>query len=96
MTSIATTSRAALAAAIAIASVIIPATQAGAVSLRVTMACANDYFAYCSKHDPDGAAVRTCFHANGPKLSKGCVDALVAAGEVSKAEVERRAAAAGK
>jgi hypothetical protein len=96
MTRIATTTRAALAASLAIASIILPATQAGAVSLRVTMACANDYFAYCSKHDPDGPAVRTCFRSNGPKLSKGCVDALVAAGEVSKAEVERRAASAGK
>jgi hypothetical protein len=31
--------------------------------------------------------------ANGIKLSKGCVNALIAAGEVSKAEVDRRAAA---
>jgi hypothetical protein len=96
MTRIATTTRAALAAAIAIASVIVPTTQAGAVSLRVTMACANDYFAHCSKFNPDGPEVRACFRANGLKLSKGCVDALVAAGEVSKAEVERRAASAGK
>jgi hypothetical protein len=30
--------------------------------------------------------------ANGHKLSKRCVNALVSAGEVSKAEVERRSA----
>jgi hypothetical protein len=29
--------------------------------------------------------------ANGLKLSKGCVNALIAAGEVSKDEVARRA-----
>lgn len=85
-----------LSAAIAIAAVVVPVTQASAVSLRVTMACSSDYFAYCSQHNPDGPQVRACFRANGLKLSKGCVDALVAAGEVSKTEVERRAAAAGK
>jgi hypothetical protein len=31
--------------------------------------------------------------ANGLKLSQSCVNALIAAGEVSKAEVARRAAA---
>ena len=37
-----------------------------------------------------GAAVRKCMRAHGPKLSRGCVNALVAAGEVSKKEVGRR------
>lgn len=67
-------------------------TEAGAASMRVTMACANDYFAYCSKYDPDSPQVRACFRTNGLKLSKRCVDALVAAGEVSRTEVTRRAA----
>jgi hypothetical protein len=53
--------------------------------MRVQMACANDYMAYCSQHDPDGPGVRQCMRANGLKLSKGCVSALIAAGEVSKA-----------
>jgi hypothetical protein len=72
------------------------ATQAGAVSASVQSACASDYFAYCSRHDPDGPGVRKCMRANGLKLSKSCVDALIAAGEVSKSEVDRRAAAAGR
>ena len=57
----------------------------------VEVACAADYFAYCSKHDPDSPAVRSCMRRNGTKLSQRCVNALVAAGEVSKSEVERRA-----
>ena len=65
--------------------------QAGAVSLSVQYACMGDYFRYCSSHDPDGAGVRACMSRNGAKLSKRCVNALVAAGEVSKAEVNRRA-----
>ena len=37
--------------------------------------------------------VRRCMRANGLKLSLGCANALIAAGEVSKAQVARRAAA---
>ncbi|HEY5830633.1 MAG: hypothetical protein ACAH24_07775 [Hyphomicrobiaceae bacterium] len=69
------------------------ATQAGAASARVQAACAGDYLAYCSQHPTEGPGVRACMRANGIKLSKVCVNALIAAGEVSKAEVDRRAAA---
>ena len=68
--------------------------QAGAVSLSVQYACMGDYFRYCSSHDPDGAGVRACMSRNGDKLSKGCVKALVGAGEISQAEVDRRASGA--
>ncbi len=81
-----------LAAAISLGSIAAHSSQASAVSLSVQLACATDYYAYCSKHDPDGPGVRTCMRANGMKLSMRCVNALVAAGEISKAEVERRSA----
>ncbi len=68
------------------------ATQSGAVSARVEAACASDYLAYCSQHPTEGPGVRACMRANGFKLSSGCINALIAAGEVSKAEVDRRAA----
>jgi hypothetical protein len=82
-----------LAAAIALGTISVHASQASATSLAVQLACATDYYAYCSKHDADGPGVRACMRANGPKLSNRCVNALVAAGEVSKAEVERKTAA---
>ena len=63
------------------------ATQAVAISASVKSACKSDYRAYCGQHDPEGAEVRTCMRANSSKLSQRCVDALVTAGEVSKAEV---------
>lgn len=66
--------------------------QAGAVSLAVKMACASDYYAHCSAHPIGSSAVRQCMRNVGPALSKGCIDALVASGEVSKSEVQRRAA----
>ena len=81
-----------LAAAIAMGSLAVHSSQASAVSLSVQLACAADYYNFCSKHDPDGPGVRGCMRANGPKLSTRCVNALVGAGEVSKSEVERRTA----
>jgi hypothetical protein len=67
--------------------------EAFAVSLRVQMACASDYYAHCSAYSPTSSQVRTCMRAVGSGLSKRCVDALVEAGEVSAAEVARRRAA---
>ncbi len=82
-----------LAAAIALTTSAFSANQASATSLAVQLACATDYYAYCSKHDTEGPGVRACMRANGERLSKRCVNALVSAGEVSKAEVERRSSA---
>lgn len=67
-------------------------TQASAVSRAVKMACIGDYLSYCSAHSPGSPGVRKCFRANGSKLSKRCVGALVKAGMVSQSEVSRRAA----
>ena len=66
-----------------------------AASARVRAACTSDYFAHCSQHAPDSPGVRKCMSAHGPQLSKGSVDALVADGEVSRAEVQRRKTASG-
>jgi hypothetical protein len=76
--------------AFGLGSFILLAGNAGAVDARVSSACASDYLSYCSQHDPDGPGTRRCMRANG--LSQPCVNALVAAGEVSKREVARRAA----
>ncbi len=78
--------------ALAAAALAVSASEAGAVSGRVKLACASDYFAYCSQHPVNSPDVRQCMRANGEKLSKRCVNALVAEGEVSEAEVARRAA----
>jgi hypothetical protein len=85
-----------LIAAAALGLVAASASQAGAVSAQVRNACANDYLSNCSQFDPDSAQTRKCMRAVGHRLSKGCVNALVAAGEVSKAEVERRSASNAK
>ncbi|MGZ8410975.1 MAG: hypothetical protein ACXWVS_13830 [Hyphomicrobium sp.] len=87
------TARAGLTAILAFGALSGGPSEAGAVSARVKMACAGDYFSYCSQHSPTSPAVRQCMRANGLKLSDRCVSALVAAGEVSKEDVSRRQAA---
>ena len=67
-------------------------TPAAAVNAQVRHACAGDYFSNCSAFAPESAQTRKCMRSVGYRLSKGCVQALVAAGEVSKAEVARRSA----
>jgi hypothetical protein len=70
--------------------------QANAASLAVELACAADYYSYCSQHPTEGAAVRGCMRANGDKLSQRCLKALISAGEVSRSEVESKTARAGR
>ncbi len=82
-------SRAIFAPALVLAGVTLMAGNASAISLRVQMACASDYYAHCSAYSPTSREVRSCMRSVGVGLSKGCVDALVAAGEVSAAEVSR-------
>jgi hypothetical protein len=84
--------RAAFIAAVAVVAAIAAVPQAGAVSQQVRNACANDYLSNCSAHKPESAETRKCMRAVGYRLSKGCISALVAAGEVSKAEIARRSA----
>lgn len=69
------------------------ASPAAAVSMSVKMACMTDYLSNCSQHAIGSPALRSCMRAVGPRLSKRCVSALVAAGEVSQAEVDRKRAA---
>jgi hypothetical protein len=62
---------------------------AGAVGWKTQMNCASDYYAYCSNFAVGSADVRRCMKSNGPRLSKGCVEALIADGEISRSEVGR-------
>lgn len=87
-----TTLRSLLIPLAALATTAFTVTEAGAVSARVKVACASDYFAYCRAHAVGSPGVRQCMRAAGPKLSKRCINALVASGEVSASEVAKREA----
>jgi hypothetical protein len=78
---------------LALGAALLPGTTAEAYSLRVKMACASDYYAHCKVHSLSSPEVRQCMRTVGPALMPGCINALVAEGEVSKAEVVRRLAA---
>lgn len=64
--------------------------DANAVGSKSQQNCASDYFAYCSKFEVGSKELRKCMRDNGPKLSKACINALIADGEVSKDEVAQR------
>jgi hypothetical protein len=68
------------------AGLLLPVSEAGAVSARVKFACANDYFAHCSQFKPDTPGVRNCMRQVGDNLSKRCIAALDAEGEVTDAD----------
>ncbi len=63
-----------------------------AIGLRTKFACVNDYRSYCSAHAVGSRELRQCMNTNGHRLSKRCINALVADGEISASEVARRAA----
>lgn len=88
----ATSGRAVVAVALAVSSMLVAASSAIGASAAVEAACMSDYFTFCSKHEPGSSGVRSCMKANGSKLSDQCVKALVADGEVSKADVAKRQA----
>ena len=75
--------------ALATAALLLPASGASAIGFMTQMSCASDYYAYCSKFQVGSKELRICMRRAGPKLSKSCLNALIADGEVSKAEVEK-------
>jgi hypothetical protein len=59
-------------------------------SKAVQQACTADYKKYCGEYGIETTALRSCMDKNGHRLAKTCVHALIDAGEVSQAEVNRR------
>jgi hypothetical protein len=57
---------------------------ANAYSERVNSACERDYYRFCAKYSIGTPELRSCMLASRKSLSRRCVDALVAAGEVPK------------
>jgi hypothetical protein len=82
--------KAILTSVLALGGAAILADDALAVSLSVQLACASDYYAHCSAYSPDSPQVRSCMRSVGNSLSKRCVNALIAAGDVSATEVAYR------
>jgi hypothetical protein len=58
--------------------------------------CQWDYHNLCSQYAIGSELLDMCFKQNGPKLSKGCVEALIAAGDTTQAYVDRQKELLGK
>jgi hypothetical protein len=63
--------------------------QAGTITKGMQNNCANDYKKFCGDYGLQTAALNLCMKKAGPGLSPACVQALVQAGKVSQAEVDR-------
>ncbi|MFO7478363.1 MAG: hypothetical protein R6X03_08480 [Methyloceanibacter sp.] len=63
--------------------------QAGTITKDMQNNCVNDYKKFCGDYGLQSAALNLCMKKAGPGLSPACVHALVKAGKVSQAEVDR-------
>lgn len=63
--------------------------QAGTITPAMQNNCANDYRKFCGDYGLQTAALTLCMRKAGPSLSPACVQALVQAGKVSQANVDR-------
>ncbi len=62
--------------------------DAGAVSLRVKLACRNDYKRFCSDFAVNSPELRDCMRSTGDRLSSRCIQALIDEGEVTDADIQ--------
>jgi len=71
--------------------------QAGTVTKDMQNFCVNDYKKFCGDWGLNSSGLNLCMRKAGPSLSPACVQALVKAGKVSQAEVDKvKAQASGR
>lgn len=70
--------------------------QAGTVTKDMQTYCVNDYKKFCGDWGLNSSGLNLCMRKAGPSLSPACVQALVKAGKVSQAEVDKIKAQAGR
>src|SRR3990172_4484016 len=68
------------------------AAQAESVTITpaVQQNCQWDYDNFCKEYGIGSELLDMCFKSNGAKLSKACVDALIAAGDTSQEYVDQQ------
>jgi hypothetical protein len=62
---------------------------AGAVTERMKRDCRTDYNRYCKKYVLGSEGLRACMSRSIRKVSKRCISALVAGGEMTQAQANR-------
>jgi hypothetical protein len=56
----------------------------------VMKACRNDFKKFCGEYAPQDPGVRQCMDGAGRSLTKLCVNALIEAGEITRARAQQR------
>ena len=64
--------------------------EAQNVTKAVQDACSWEYDKYCNQYGLGSELLSMCFKKNASNLTKACVDALVAAGDVSEEYVQQQ------
>ena len=62
---------------------------ASAVTARIKRVCKSDYNRYCKKYELGSEGLRACMSRSIRGVSNRCISALVAGGEMTKAQAER-------
>lgn len=70
--------------------------QAGTITKGMQNNCANDYKKFCGDYGLQTSALNLCMKKAGPSLSPACVQALVQAGKISQADVDKIKAQLGR
>jgi hypothetical protein len=83
-------SAAALALLLSAPMLIATMSAARAYSERVNRACEHDYYQFCSAYPVASTELRRCMEASRNTLSRPCINALVAAGEVPRKYLKKR------
>jgi phosphosulfolactate synthase (CoM biosynthesis protein A) len=83
-------------AGLVLAAICFGTAQSAPVSKHVQNHCVQDYKKYCHEWGIETKELTNCMHRHGDRLTNACIAALVQAGEVSQAEVNRRKEAAAK
>jgi hypothetical protein len=63
--------------------------QAGTITKDMQNFCVNDYKKFCGDYGLQTAALNLCMRKAGPGLSPACVGALVRAGKITQAQVDK-------
>jgi hypothetical protein len=66
------------------------ASTANAYSSRINSVCERDYYRFCAAYSIGTPELRNCMLASRRVLSRRCIDALVAGGEVPKRYLTKR------
>ncbi len=73
----------------AVVAVIVFGVSAAEAAHKDVKHCANDYKKYCHEWGLETKGLANCMRKHGDSLTNACIAALVKAGEVSQAEVDR-------